>query len=214
LGSLSTTLATGGSTTDAVASGVVSSVAVEENAGTRANPTNTIQQLRTDNYYRLTREYEQLTGKRYPTITGPNYQPSQEAINSLQREIEQIGRENNVASIPSIGSIPNTQLNTNINNTMAEIMRGESGRPFRNNENHLPLMDSNGNPITYREYNVEAIFSGRDNNVHRIVVGSNGNYYYTNTHYGTNYNAGPGIPFYNSGRLPQNVTNTIFGGQK
>lgn len=48
-------------------------------------------------------------------------------------------------------------------------------------------------------------------NVHRIVVGSDGTYYYSNNHYGQN---GNGIPFYRVGVLPKETINKMFGGVK
>ena len=48
-------------------------------------------------------------------------------------------------------------------------------------------------------------------NVHRIVVGSDGTYYYSNNHYGQN---GNGIPFYRAGVLPKETINKMFGGIK
>jgi hypothetical protein len=49
--------------------------------------------------------------------------------------------------------------------------------------------------------------------VHRIVVGSDGKYYYTNTHYGES-KVHKGIPFYKAGTLSKEKTDKIFKGSK
>jgi hypothetical protein len=47
------------------------------------------------------------------------------------------------------------------------------------------------------------------------VVGSDGRYYYTNTHYGQAIERmGSGIPFYKAGKLPKDTIEKIFKGQK
>ena len=50
------------------------------------------------------------------------------------------------------------------------------------------------------------------NNLHHIIVGSDGNYYYTNTHYGSpKYQ---GVPFYKAGKLPKEKIDKIFKDSK
>ncbi len=59
------------------------------------------------------------------------------------------------------------------------------GRPFGNYEGNLPAYDSEGNPISYREYDVNPYQQGVNRGAERIVVGSNGSAFYTNDHYTT-----------------------------
>jgi guanyl-specific ribonuclease Sa len=65
----------------------------------------------------------------------------------------------------------------------------QGGRPFendgRNNGEVLPRVDSNGNPITYTEYDVNPYQQGVNRGEERIVIDSNGNTYYTSDHYGS-----------------------------
>jgi guanyl-specific ribonuclease Sa len=57
------------------------------------------------------------------------------------------------------------------------------GGPFHNNEGSLPATNTEGNPITYREYDVHPHRKGVNRGPERIVIGSNGTAYYTNDHY-------------------------------
>lgn len=59
------------------------------------------------------------------------------------------------------------------------------GRTFGNYEGRLPPSDSDGNPITYQEYDVNPYEQGVNRGSERIVVGSDGSAYYTNDHYTT-----------------------------
>jgi guanyl-specific ribonuclease Sa len=131
-------------------------------------------------------------------------------------------KNGNVVEVPHIGSIhPDPTLNKNIEETMSYIMNGEKppskikyhwGVEYKNKTNDLPTVDKSGNPITYREYRVRT--PQGEENVHRIVVGSDGKYYYSNTHYGQpdNPNMIKGIPFYEAGKLPKNTIKKIFQG--
>ena len=56
------------------------------------------------------------------------------------------------------------------------------GGTFQNREGLLPSTDSRGNPITYREWDVDPTGSG-PRNAERIVTGSDGSAYYTSDHY-------------------------------
>jgi guanyl-specific ribonuclease Sa len=47
----------------------------------------------------------------------------------------------------------------------------------------LPKTDSNGNPINYKEYDVNPYQKGVNRGTERIVIGSDGKAYYTNDHY-------------------------------
>jgi hypothetical protein len=128
-----------------------------------------------------------------------------------------------------MGSIhPDPTLNKNIEETMSYIMNGEkppkklgyNPNPeynnwdveYRNDTKILPVVDKSGNPITYREYRVRSLKKGSEHNVHRIVVGSDGRYYYTGTHYGES-DVYKGIPFYEAGELPKNTVKKIFQGE-
>jgi RHS repeat-associated protein len=63
----------------------------------------------------------------------------------------------------------------------------KGGRPFQNDGRDggqiLPKTDTNGNPITYREYDVNPHTKGVDRGLERIVRGSDGSAYYTVDHY-------------------------------
>ena len=121
-------------------------------------------------------------------------------------------------NIPNIGNIPNIELAQNINKAVQDIikepiktntqLKKHNGSIYNNYENLLPSI-SNGKEIQYREYRVEPVDKAK--NVHRIVVGSDGTYYYSNNHYGQN---GNGIPFYRVGVLPKETINKMFGGIK
>jgi RHS repeat-associated protein len=52
----------------------------------------------------------------------------------------------------------------------------------RNNSERLPLVDTNGNPIEYREWDVNP-FTGGNRGVERLVTGSDGSAWYTDNHY-------------------------------
>lgn len=54
------------------------------------------------------------------------------------------------------------------------------GGEFNNKQYKLPVVDGNGNPITYKEFDVYNVVS-RDAN--RFIAGSDGNVYFTNDHY-------------------------------
>ena len=87
------------------------------------------------------------------------------------------------------------------------------GVKFDNNQADLPTQDANGNFIEYKEYKVRPLKGGE--NVHRIVVGSDGSYYYTNTHYGDVVrDGGTGVPFYKAGELPNTTIDKIFKDSK
>ena len=122
---------------------------------------------------------------------------------------------------------PDPNIQKNIEETMGYIING--GKPpralgannnpthnkwgveFRNENGDLPTQLSNGEKIQYKEYRVRPLDKNPNNNVHRIVVGSDGRYYYTNTHYGdVTRNGGGGIPFYEAGKLPKDTVEKIF----
>jgi ribonuclease T1 len=57
------------------------------------------------------------------------------------------------------------------------------GRTFGNYEGLLPRGDSSGDPISYKEYDVNPFQKGVDRGGERLVVGSDGSAYFTNDHY-------------------------------
>jgi guanyl-specific ribonuclease Sa len=63
----------------------------------------------------------------------------------------------------------------------------QGGRTFKNDgrrkQEVLPKIDSSGNPIVYKEYDVNPRQPGVNRGSERIVVGSDGNAYYTSDHY-------------------------------
>jgi guanyl-specific ribonuclease Sa len=63
------------------------------------------------------------------------------------------------------------------------------GRTFRNDGRGggevLPRTDASGNPITYREWDVNAQTPGVNRGAERLVTGNDGSAYYTNDHYRT-----------------------------
>jgi len=65
----------------------------------------------------------------------------------------------------------------------------EGGRSFQNDGRGggevLPKTDSNGNPISYKEWDVNAKQPGVNRGSERLVTGSDGSAYYTNNHYQT-----------------------------
>ncbi|MGB7067864.1 MAG: ribonuclease domain-containing protein, partial [Pyrinomonadaceae bacterium] len=61
----------------------------------------------------------------------------------------------------------------------------KGGRTFQNREGNLPTRDSRGNPVTYKEYDVNPHTPGVNRGGERIMRGSDGSSYYTNDHYKT-----------------------------
>jgi guanyl-specific ribonuclease Sa len=59
------------------------------------------------------------------------------------------------------------------------------GRIFRDDGQVLPQVDSAGNPITYREWDVNPNAPGVPRDAERIVTGSDGSMWYTDDHYST-----------------------------
>lgn len=59
-----------------------------------------------------------------------------------------------------------------------------AGGVFKDKFNDLPSIDSNGSAITYREFNANDRISEQGRGTERVVVGSDGSVYYTDSHYG------------------------------
>lgn len=58
-----------------------------------------------------------------------------------------------------------------------------AGRRWANRNLQLPTVDANGNPITYREFDVNN-YNGFSRDGERFIVGSDGSLWYTDSHYG------------------------------
>lgn len=61
----------------------------------------------------------------------------------------------------------------------------KGGSTFKNAEGRLPSTDRAGNPLTYREWDVNPYTKGVDRGPERLVTGSDGSAYYTGDHYGS-----------------------------
>lgn len=58
-----------------------------------------------------------------------------------------------------------------------------AGGNWENKKDQLPKTDEEGNPITYKEYDVNN-YNGETRDKERFVRGSDGSVYYTDSHYG------------------------------
>ena len=58
-----------------------------------------------------------------------------------------------------------------------------AGRRWTNRDGQLPTIDADGNPITYREFDVNN-YNGVSRDGERFIVGSDGSVWYTDSHYG------------------------------
>jgi PPE family protein/ribonuclease len=59
------------------------------------------------------------------------------------------------------------------------------GDEFENKFNDLPTVDSSGAPVSYREYDRYPYMPGVNRGSDRIIIGTDGNRYFTNDHYKT-----------------------------
>jgi hypothetical protein len=59
-----------------------------------------------------------------------------------------------------------------------------AGSKFNNTNGYLPTTDVNGNPITYREFDINNRIPELSRDAERFVMGSDGSVYYTDSHYG------------------------------
>ena len=124
-----------------------------------------------------------------------------------------------IENIPYIGKITNQELAKNIDDAVKRIIENpivsktqvkkHNGSIYNNDNKQLPVVTADGKVIKYKEYRIKA--PSGESNVHRIVVGSDGRYYYTNTHYGQNYGvSNTGIPFYKAGIMPKKTVEKMF----
>jgi guanyl-specific ribonuclease Sa len=60
-----------------------------------------------------------------------------------------------------------------------------AGSKYLNKDGKLPTVDSAGNPITYKEFDVNNKLPNQSRDAERFVVGSDGSVYYTDDHYAT-----------------------------
>lgn len=63
--------------------------------------------------------------------------------------------------------------------------KANANTEYKNRDGKLPQKDSNGNNITYKEYDVNDCKVGNNRDAERFVKGSDGSIYYTDDHYGT-----------------------------
>ena len=88
-------------------------------------------------------------------------------------------------------TIPTIALSTlqTIDSTGTAPTGYKGGRQFQNDGRSggqtLPKADANGNPISYREWDVKPSQAGINRGAERIVTGSDGSAWYTNDHYQT-----------------------------
>jgi len=61
----------------------------------------------------------------------------------------------------------------------------KAGGHFGNYDNQLPIYDTNGNEISYKEFDVNNKIEGQSRDAERFVVGSDQSVYYTSNHYDT-----------------------------
>ncbi len=101
-----------------------------------------------------------------------NQQPTNTIIPLISVDLAKLGKLLNILSvIDSTGKAPSGH---------------KGGQPFQNREGHLPAKDGSGNTITYQEWDVKPYTPGVNRGSERLVTGSDGSAYYTNTHYGDN----------------------------
>ena len=60
----------------------------------------------------------------------------------------------------------------------------KAGKLYLNSDRSLPAVDGNGNPITYKEWDVNNKQPGQCRDGERFITGSDGSIYYTDSHYG------------------------------
>jgi len=59
----------------------------------------------------------------------------------------------------------------------------DAGRLWRNDRGQLPTHDRVGNPITYREFDVNSRIIGQNRDAQRFLVGNDGSIFFTDNHY-------------------------------
>lgn len=144
-------------------------------------------------------------------VSGKDGKPQAVSIDSLNRsqvvqisqtvrylqagiDVEGVGTINHndaLSLIGALGNVPQRARNTleHIEKTGEPPPGYQGGRRFLNDGRgggqSLPKTDAAGNRITYKEYDVNPSSRGVNRGAERIVRGSDGSAYYTDTHYKT-----------------------------
>jgi filamentous hemagglutinin len=70
-------------------------------------------------------------------------------------------------------------------NYSGQALGTNAGRAWKNDLNDLPSVNSAGDSITYKEFDVNNRISGAARDSERFLAGSDGSIYYTADHYAT-----------------------------
>ncbi|WP_438433975.1 S8 family serine peptidase [Gorillibacterium sp. sgz500922] len=139
-------------------------------------------------------------GYKAPSTTEPPVTRFTKITNSIRGFFNRIfrgasrateGAGNTIAS-RNLGDLPNNveasynQYNKSgwKGNIAGQTKGTKAGGTYENSNGALPKTDSAGNPITYREFDVNNKVTGQTRDAERFVVGSDGSVYYTDSHYG------------------------------
>lgn len=72
-----------------------------------------------------------------------------------------------------------------IGNVSGQSKKTKAGGTWKNKTGSLPEISSDGNPITYKEFDLDNVEEDGQRSSRRFVHGSDGKTYYTDDHYGT-----------------------------
>ncbi|WP_289142940.1 ribonuclease domain-containing protein [uncultured Brevibacillus sp.] len=94
-------------------------------------------------------------------------------------------KESSLNSLPQNAQAMYTKYSANgwKGNVSGQTPGTAAGAKYFNKNGTLPPVDSAGNPITYKEFDVNNKLPNQTRDKERFVVGSNGSVYYTNDHY-------------------------------
>ena len=116
------------------------------------------------------------------------YQDGIKAANNEQTNPKVNHPENNVTTEDQAAT--NSSIPEKVYETLAYIKKNKrapdgyvGGRHFGNFEHRLPEQDASGNSIDYKEYDVNPKTEGKTRGAQRLVIGNNGQAWYTNDHY-------------------------------
>ena len=70
-------------------------------------------------------------------------------------------------------------------NVSGQTSGTKAGSVYKNRDGKLPQNTFSGEPITYREFDINNKIPGQERDKERFVIGSNGSKYYTDDHYTT-----------------------------
>lgn len=112
-------------------------------------------------------------------------------LKKLSKEIKKAKGKVNIAS-KSINDLPSNVQNSYNKysqsgwkgNVAGQSKGTKAGGTWQNKKGQLPDTDSSGNPITYREFDVNNKLPNSTRDAERFIKGSDGSIYYTNSHYG------------------------------